>query len=70
VLVVSSLTLLEIIFVVEEILCVVDSADSVTVVAELDVLVNIDVSEEVTSLFTVVAVNVGNALVCRIVESV
>ncbi len=49
---------------------VVDSPNSVTVLEELDGLVNIDVSEEVASLFTVVADSVGNALVCRIVESV
>ncbi len=48
----------------------VDSSDSVTVVAELDGLVNIDVSDEVASVFTVVVDAVDNALICRIVESV
>jgi hypothetical protein len=49
---------------------VVNRPDSVTVVAELDGVVNINVSEEVTSLFTVVADTVDNAPVSRIVEIV
>ncbi len=46
------------------------SSDSIKVVRELDVVVNIDVSEEVTSLFTAVVDAVDDVLVCRIVESV
>ncbi len=70
VLVVSSIALLEIPFVVEEIPSVVDSSAPIIVLAELDGEVNIDVSEEVASLFTVVVDAVDNALACRIVESV
>jgi hypothetical protein len=49
---------------------VVNSPDLVTVVAELDGVVNIDVSVVVASLFSVGADTVGEALACRIVESV
>jgi hypothetical protein len=49
---------------------VVDSSDSIKVVRELDRVIDIDVSAEVASLFTVVVDAVDDALVCRIVESV
>jgi hypothetical protein len=68
--VVPSTALFEIPFVVEEIPSVVDSWAPIIVLTELDAVVNIDVSEEVTSLFTVVVDAVDNALACRIVESV
>jgi hypothetical protein len=70
VLVVSSAALLEMPFVVEEIPSLVNSSDSIKVVGELDGVVNIDVSEEVPSLFTVVVDAVDDVLICRIVESV
>jgi hypothetical protein len=72
-LIVFSLVLLEIPDVVVEINCAVDSSDSTDEVRpfwELSAAVNIDVSDEIDSLFTVAAGAVDNVFVCSIVESV
>ncbi len=72
-LIVFSLAVLEIPDVVREIDCAVDSSDSTGKVRpfwELNGVVNIDVSDEIDSLFTVVAGAVDNVLVCSIEEVV
>jgi hypothetical protein len=70
-LIVFSLVLLEIAFVVVEINCVVDSSvstDEVRSFGELNGVVNIDVADEIGSLFPVVVDAVENEFVSSIVE--
>ncbi len=72
-LIVFSLALFEIAFVVAEINWVVDSSDCIDEVRsfwELNGVVNMDVSDEMGSLFPVVADAVDNEFVCSIVECV
>ncbi len=72
-LIVFSPVLLEIAFVVAEINCVVDSSDCIDEVRsfwEVNGVVNIDVSDEIDSLFPVAADDVNNEFVCSIVECV
>ncbi len=72
-LIVFSLVLLEIAFVVAEINWVVDSSDCIDEVrsfGELNGVVNINVSDEMGSLFAVVTDAVDNEFVCSFVECV
>jgi hypothetical protein len=47
-----------------------DSVDEISSVSEFRLVVNIDVGDEIKSLFTVVADAVDNLFVCSIEESV